>query len=165
VPKDPRPAADSRSVLVRWMSITDANSAGFVHGGTVMKLCDEAAGLAAIKHSRCRVVTAGMDRMTFLEPIEITELVTFKASVNAVWRTSMEVGVRVEAERPRTGEVRHTSSAYLTMVALDEDGRPVEVAPLRPDGPEEERRERDAQVRRRNRLAERDEIRRARETE
>jgi acyl-CoA hydrolase len=152
-------------VLVRWMSITDANSAGFVHGGTVMKLCDEAAGLAAIKHSRCRVVTAGMDRMTFLEPIEISELVTFKASVNAVWRSSMEVGVRVDAERPRTGEVRHTSSAYLTMVALDEDGRPVEVPPLRVDDPEEERRERDAQVRRRNRLAERDEIRRARETE
>jgi acyl-CoA hydrolase len=147
------------------MSITDANSAGFVHGGTVMKLCDEAAGLAAIKHSRCRVVTAGMDRMTFLEPIELSELVTFKASVNAVWRSSMEVGVRVEAERPRTGEVRHTSSAYLTMVALDEDGQPVEVPPLRVDGPEEERRERDAQVRRRNRLAERDEIRRARETE
>jgi acyl-CoA hydrolase len=147
------------------MSITDANSAGFVHGGTVMKLCDEAAGLAAIKHSRCRVVTAGMDRMTFLEPIELSELVTFKASVNAVWRSSMEVGVRVEAERPRTGEVRHTSSAYLTMVALDEDGRPAEVPPLRVGGPEEERRERDAQVRRRNRLAERDEIRRARETE
>jgi acyl-CoA hydrolase len=147
------------------MNLTDANSAGFVHGGTVMKLCDEAAGLAAIKHSRCRVVTAGMDRMTFLEPIQIAELVTFKASVNAVWRTSMEVGVRVEAERPRTGEVRHTSTAYLTMVALDDDGRPVEVAPLTVSGPDEERRARDAQTRRRNRLAERDEIRRARETE
>jgi acyl-CoA hydrolase len=162
---DPRTAADSRSVLVRWMSITDANSAGFVHGGAVMKLCDEAAGLAAIKHSRCRVVTAGMDRMTFLEPIQIAELVTFKAAVNAVWRTSMEVGVRVEAERPRTGEVRHTSTAYLTMVALDDDGRPVEVPPLAVESPDEERREREAQTRRRNRLAERDEIRRAREAE
>src|SRR3954447_18424318 len=162
---DARPAADSRAILVRWISITDANSAGFVHGGTVMKLCDEAAGLAGIKHSRHRVVTAGMDRMTFLEPIEIAELVTFKAAVNAVWRTSMEVGVRVEAEKPRTGEVRHTSSAYLTMVALDEDGRPLEVPPLRIDEPDEERRERDAQLRRRNRLAERDEIRRAREAE
>jgi acyl-CoA hydrolase len=147
------------------MSITDANSAGFVHGGTVMKLCDEAAGLAGIKHSRHRVVTAGMDRMTFLEPIEIAELVTFKAAVNAVWRTSMEVGVRVEAEKPRTGEVRHTSTAYLTMVALDEHGRPVEVPPLAVSGSDEERRERDAQTRRRNRLAERDEIRRAREAE
>src|SRR4051794_28234431 len=114
---DPRPAAESRALLVRWMSITDANSAGFVHGGTVMKLCDEAASLAAIKHSRSRVVTAGVDRMTFLERIDIGELVTFKASVNAVWHTSMEVGVRVEAERPHTGELRHTSSAYFTMVA------------------------------------------------
>src|SRR6187200_641764 len=107
----PRKAADSSSVLVRWMGLVDANSAGYVHGGTVMKLCDEAAGLAAVKHSRCRVVTAGMDRMTFLEPIHIGELVTFKAAVNAVWRTSMEVGVRVEAEKPRTGELRHTSTA------------------------------------------------------
>jgi acyl-CoA hydrolase len=147
------------------MSLTDANSAGLVHGGVVMKLCDDAAGLAAIKHSRCRVVTAGMDRMTFLEPIEIGELVTFKASVNAAWRTSMEVGVRVEAERPRTGEVRHTSTAYLTMVALDEAGRPTAVPPLEAQAPEERRREREAQTRRRNRLAERDEIRRAREAE
>ena len=106
------------------MGLVDANSAGYVHGGTVMKLCDEVAGLAAIKHSRCRVVTAGMDRMTFLEPIHVAELVTFTASVNAVWRTSMEVGVRVEAEQPREGTVRHTNTAYLTMVALDEDGRP-----------------------------------------
>jgi acyl-CoA hydrolase len=130
-----------------------------------MKMCDEVAGLAAIKHSRVRVVTAGMDRMTFLEPIEIAELVTFKAAVNAAWRTSMEVGVRVEAERPHTGEVRHTSTAYLTMVALDEHGRPVEVPPLLTDGADEERREREAQTRRRNRLAERDELRRGREAE
>jgi acyl-CoA hydrolase len=162
---DARPAADSRSALVRWMSITDANSAGFVHGGVVMKLCDEAAGVAAVKHSRCRVVTAGMDRMTFLEPVEIGELLTFKAAVNAVWRTSMEVGVRVEAERPRTGEIRHTSTAYLTMVAIGDDGRPVEVPPLLVEDADGRRREREAQTRRRNRLAERDEIRRAREAE
>jgi acyl-CoA hydrolase len=162
---DPRPAADSRAVLVRWMNITDANAAGFVHGGTVMKLCDEAAGIAAIKHSRCRVVTAGMDRMTFLDRVQIGELLTFKAAVNAVWRTSMEVGVRVEAEKPQTGEVRHTSTAYLTMVAVGEDGVPVEVTPLEARDADEQRRERDAQTRRRNRLAERDEIRRARETE
>jgi acyl-CoA hydrolase len=140
------------------MSLVDANSAGFVHGGAVMKLCDEAAGLAAIKHSRRRVVTAGMDRMTFNEPVNIAELVTFKASVNAVWRTSMEVGVRVESEDPRTGVVRHTSTAYLTMVALDDDGRPVSVPPLSVDTPDEQRREREAQTRRRNRLAEREEI-------
>ena len=141
------------------MSITDANSAGFVHGGVVMRLCDEAAGIAAIKHSRCRVVTAGMDRMTFNEPVHIGELLTLKASVNAVWRTSMEVGIRVEAEQPRSGQVRHTSTAYLTMVALGDDGRPTEVPPLIVSTPDEERRQRDAQTRRRNRLAERDELR------
>src|SRR5919199_104019 len=160
---EPRPAADSHAVIARWMTPVDANSAGFVHGGTVMKLCDDAAGVAAIKHSRCRVVTAGMDRMTFLEPVEIGELLTLKAAVNAVWRSSMEIGVRVEAERPRTGEVRHTSTAYLTFVALGEDGRPTEIPPLLTSGPAELRREREAQTRRRNRLAEREEIRGARE--
>ena len=144
------------------MALVDANSAGYVHGGTVMKLCDEVAGLAAVRHSRCRVVTAGMDRMTFLEPIHIGELVTFTASVNAAWRTSMEVGVRVEAEQPRHGELRHTNTAYLTMVALDDDGRPAEVPPLEAVSEDEQRREREAQTRRRNRLAERDEIQRGR---
>ena len=155
---EPRPASESQAALIRWMSIVDANSAGFVHGGAVMKLCDEAAGLAAIKHSRCRVVTAGMDRMTFLEPIRIAELVTFTASVNAAWRTSMEVGVRVIAEQPRDGTSRHTNTAYLTMVALDEDGRPTAVPPLLAESPDEQRREREAQTRRRNRLAERAQI-------
>ena len=144
------------------MGLVDANSAGYVHGGTVMKLCDEVAGLAAVRHSRFRVVTAGMDRMTFLEPIHIGELVTFTASVNAAWRTSMEVGVRVDAELPREGTVRHTNTAYLTMVALDEDGRPTEVPPLLAESEMERRREREAQTRRRNRLAERDELQRDR---
>jgi len=156
----PRKAADSSSVLVRWMGLVDANSAGYVHGGTVMKLCDEVAGLAAVRHSRCRVVTAGMDRMTFLEPIHIGELVTFTASVNAAWRTSMEVGVRVQAEQPREGRLRHTNTAYLTMVALDDDGRPTEVPPLEAVSDDERRREREAQTRRRNRLSERDELQR-----
>src|SRR5829696_9369483 len=130
------------------MGLIDANSAGFVHGGTVMKLCDEAAGLVATKHSRLRVVTAGMDRMTFLFPVHVGELVTFAASVNAVWRTSMEVGVRVEAEQPREGTVRHTNTAYLTMVALDDEGRPSEVPPLEAVSEAERRREREAQTRR-----------------
>jgi len=141
------------------MGIEDTNHAGFVPGGVVMKLCDEAAGLAAIRHSRQRVVTAGMDRMTFNEPVERGDLVTFRASVNAAWRTSMEVGVRVEAERPGTGVVRHTSTAYVTMVALDDNARPTEIPPLLPGDENEQRRERDAQVRRRNRLAEREELR------
>jgi acyl-CoA hydrolase len=140
------------------MGIEDANTAGFVHGGTVLRFCDEAAGLAAVRHSRGRVVTAGLDRMTFLSPVHIGEVLTFRATVNAAWRTSMEVGVRVEAENPRTGEVRHTSTAYLTMVALDEDGRPTEVAPLTCESETESRRESEAQLRRANRLAEREQI-------
>ena len=162
---EPVPASASRSVLVRWMGVTDANNAGFVHGGTVMKLCDEVAGLAAIRHSHRRVVTAGMDRMTFLEPVEMGDLVTFHASVNAVWRTSIEVGVRVEAEHPASGAVRHTSSAYFTMVALDDDGRPTSVAPLLVEDATGARREREAQTRRDNRLAERRELMRARDAE
>jgi acyl-CoA hydrolase len=141
------------------MGIVDANSAGFVHGGIVMKMCDEAAGIAAVKHCRRRVVTAAIDRMTFMDPIHVGELLTCSASLNAVWRTSMEVGVRVEAENPLTGEHRHTSTAYLTMVALDESGRPSPVPPLVAESPVEERRMREAELRRRNRLAEREQIR------
>jgi len=162
---EPRPVRETEAALIRWMSITDANSAGFVHGGVVMKLCDEAAGIAAVKLCRTRVVTAAIDRMTFLDPVHIGELLTCRAAVNAVWHTSMEVGVRVEAENPRTGEVRHTSTAYLTMVAIDDDGRPTTVPPLRTESPEEERRMREAELRRSNRLAEREQIRAGRATE
>jgi acyl-CoA hydrolase len=138
------------------MGPLDANGSGFIHGGTVMRLCDEAAGLAAIRHSHCHVVTAGVDRVTFLLPIQVGHLVNFRATVNAVWRTSMEVGVRVEAENPLTGEVVHTNSAYFTMVALDADRRPTAVPPLETSTPIETRREAEAQARRRNRLAERE---------
>jgi acyl-CoA hydrolase len=156
--QEPRPASASQSSLIRWMAIQDANSAGFVHGGTVMRMCDEAAGIAAIRHCGRRVVTAGMDRMTFTAPVWVGELLRCSASVNAVWRTSMEVGVRVEAENAVTGDVRHTSTAYLTMVAVDEKGNPVPVPPLTVEGEAEERRQREAETRRRNRLAEREEI-------
>jgi acyl-CoA hydrolase len=145
------------------MSIQDANSAGSVHGGVVMRMCDEVAGIAAIRHSGCRVVTAGMDRMTFLHPVYVGELLRCTASVNAVWRTSMEVGVRVEAENAVTGEIHATSTAYLTMVALDDQGKPMPVPPLEVEGPVEERRQREAETRRRNRLKEREEILEARE--
>lgn len=155
---DPKPPSASSAQLAHWMGPLDANSVGNVHGGTIMKLCDEAAGLAAIKHSRRRVVTAGMDRMDFLVPVRVGELVTFSATVNAAWRTSMEVGVRVEAEHPRSGEVRHTNTAYLTMVALDEQGNPTPVPPIVPVTPDEQRRMREAELRRANRLAEREHI-------
>jgi acyl-CoA hydrolase len=160
-----RPAAESRSILVRWMGVVDANTAGFVHGGTVMKLCDEVAGLAAIKHSRRRVVTAGVDRMAFLHPVHVGDLLHLSGSVNAAWRTSMEVGVRVESENPVTGEMRHTNSAYLTMVAVDENGRPIEVPALVAETPDEHRRAAEAELRRKNRLAEREQILERRRTE
>ena len=137
------------------MGITDANSAGNVHGGTIMRLADEAAALAAIKHARKRVVTVGMDRMDFLVPIYVGDLVTLSATVNAAWNTSMEVGVRVEAENPRAGTVRHTDTAYITMVALDESGNPGLVPTLRAESPVEQRRMREAELRRANRLSER----------
>ena len=136
---EPRAVSESRAVLVQWMGPSDANVAGFVHGGTV---------------------TAAVDRMTFVQPVHVGDLLTLQASVNAVWRTSMEVGVRVQSENPRSGEIKHTNSAYITMVAVDEHGRPVgEVPPLRTETADEQRREREAQVRRANRLAERDQLR------
>jgi acyl-CoA hydrolase len=140
------------------MGVADANTAGNVHGGTIMKLCDEVAGIAAIRHCGQRVVTAGVDRMTFDHPVYVGNLVTFRAMVNAAWRTSMEVGVRVESENVRTGERLHTSTAYLTMVALDDEGRPAPVPPVEPQTDDERRRQREAQVRRDNRLREREEL-------
>ena len=123
-----------------------------------MRMLDEAAGIAAIRHCKARVVTAGLDRMTFTEPVYVGELLRCQATVNAAWRTSMEVGVRVEAENPVTGDVRHTSTAYLTIVAVDEKGKPMPVPPVKAESPDEERRAREAELRRRNRLAEREEI-------
>ena len=137
------------------MGVADANVAGNVHGGLILRLCDEVAGIAAVRHSGARVVTAALDRMTFLHPVYVGNLVTVKATVNAAWRTSMEVGVRVEAENVRTGEVTHTSTAYVTMVALDEDRRPAAVPPVDPETADEQRRAREAQLRRDNRLEER----------
>jgi acyl-CoA hydrolase len=147
------------ATLALWMGPQEANIAGFVHGGIIMKLCDEAAGLAAVQYSRQRVVTAAIDRVTFLVPIHLGELVTFSANVNAVWRTSMEVGVRVDAENPLTGERRHTNTAFLTVVAIDLEGRPTAVPALVNLEGEAARREREAQIRRANRLAERERLR------
>ena len=110
-----------------------------MHGGVILQ-CDEVAGIAAVRHSGCRCVTAGMDRMTFRHPVYVGQLLTVKATVNAAWRTSMGVGVRVEAENIRTGEVTHTSAAYLTMVALDDEGRPTEVPAVGPETADEQRR-------------------------
>jgi len=152
---EPRAPSKSSSILSRWMGPAEANTSGNVHGGVLMHLCDEVAGIAAVRHSGARVVTAAMDRMSFRHPVFVGQLVNVKATVNAAWRTSMEVGVRVESENVRTGEVLHTSTAYLTMVALDEYGNPTAVPPIKPETPDETRRAREAQLRRDTRLAER----------
>ena len=158
----PRPPSDSEVVLSQLMTILDANNVGNVHGGTIMKLVDTAAGLAAAKHCRGLAVTAAMDEMDFLEPVYVGDLVTIKATVNDVGRTSMEVGVRVEAENIVTGRSVHTSSAYLVYVALDAEGKPRPVPPLDPRTPEELQRQREARLRQENRLARSAAIRAAR---
>ena len=131
----------------------DANAVGNVHGGWIMKLCDDVAAIAAMRHAGLRVVTAGVDSLTFHTPVRVGDVLTLKATVNAAWRTSMEAGVRVEAENVRTGDVEHVCSAYLTMVALDDDARPTPVPALVPLTAEDERRHREACLRRELRLA------------
>ena len=132
-----------------------ANNLGHVFGGVILSMMDRTAAVAAIRHTRVTVVTASIDRVDFREPIHVGDLVVMKASVNFVGRTSMEVGVRVEAEDMLTGARRHTNSAYLTFVAIDRNGRPVEIPRIHPESEDEVRRYQSAQDRRRRRLEER----------
>ena len=150
---EPRAPADSEVVLVQLMTILDANNVGNVHGGSIMKLVDTAAGLAAARHCGGLAVTAAMDEMSFIEPVYVNDLVTVKAMVNDAGRTSMEVGVRVEAENLASGRTVHTSSAYLVFVALDFEGKPRPVPPVKPANEEERQRQVEAKLRRENRLA------------
>ena len=154
----PKPVGDSQITLVQLMEITDANIMGIVHGGVIMKLVDTAAGLAALKHIRGLAVTASVDEMSFLSPVRIGDTVSVKASVNDVGETSLEVGVRVEAENVLTGDERHVSSAYLVFVALDEKGKPRPVPPIVAETPSQLRRQREAKIRRRTRLAHKEAI-------
>ena len=131
----------------------DANTLGNMLGGKVMHLVDLAAALAAVRHSRCTVVTASVDHMSFLHPVRIGQLIVLRSSVNRAFRTSMEVGVRVEVENLVTGEIKHTSSAYLTFVAIDSEGRRVPVPPVIPETVTERRRYEEAAQRRAYRLA------------
>jgi acyl-CoA hydrolase len=119
-----RTVEQTRVTLARIMHPMDANPAGNVHGGTIMKFIDDAAGSVAMRHARSNAVTASIDRLDFHEPVYVGDLLTLKASMNCVGRTSMEVGVRVEAEDLHTGTVRHTASAYLTFVSLGANGKP-----------------------------------------
>jgi uncharacterized protein (TIGR00369 family) len=153
-----RSPASSRVVLNQAMGILEANLAGHVHGGVIMRLVDTAGGYAAIKHCGGRVVTAAMDEMSFIEPVYLGDIVTVKAQVNDVGNTSMEVGCRVEAENVSSGEQRHVSSAYLVFVALDDFGRPCPVPALELQGADDERRAREAKIRRQHRLARKQEI-------
>jgi uncharacterized protein (TIGR00369 family) len=146
--------AHSSVVMSQAMIPQDANPAGNVHGGVIMKLIDTAGAVVASRHARANVVTASIDRLDFLHPVFIGDFVTLRASLNFVGKTSMEVGVRVEAENLLTGETRHTSTAYLTFVALDGNGRPIALPPLILEIEEEQRRNGEANVRRENRLAE-----------
>ena len=114
-----KPVAETALTMAVMMMPADANPQGQVHGGTIMKLIDTAAAAVAHRHARSHVATARIDSVNFLAPVEVGDLVTFKASMNAAWHTSMEVGVRVETENLLTGKVTHTSSAYVVLVALN----------------------------------------------
>jgi acyl-CoA hydrolase len=146
---------DSSVVIAQVMIPQDANPAGNIHGGVTMRYIDTAAFVVASRHSRSNTVTASIDRLDFHNAVYIGDLLFFKASLNLVGRSSMEVGVRVEAENLLTGEVRHTASAYLTFVSLEANGRPREVPPLILETEEDIRRNREAKARRKMRLAER----------
>jgi len=146
-----RMVAESRTILSQMMMPDDANPGGNVHGGTIAKLVDEAGGVAAMRHCRATaafVVTARIDAMNFVTPVHVGEIVTLRASVNDVGRTSLEIGVRVEAEDVRQGETKHVASAYLVYVALDEDGQPTAVPPLVVETDDERRRQLAARARR-----------------
>lgn len=146
---------ESHQETSELMMPQDANNMGHVFGGVILSMMDKCAAIAAFRHSRASVVTASIDRVEFREPIHLGDLVVMKASVNFVGRTSMEVGVRVEAEDLLTGRRRHTNSCYLTFVAVDRNGRPIEVPELHPETEAEQRRYAAAQERRRRRLEER----------
>ena len=147
-----KPVSASKTITTQTMLPSDANPYGNVHGGEIMKLIDACAGAAATRHARGRVVTAYVDSLSFLAPVYVGNLVTAKASVNHVGKTSMEVGVRVESEDLLTGKVSHVSSAYLVFVGIDEKGRAVTLPPIIAETDEEKRRMRAAEQRRAARL-------------
>jgi uncharacterized protein (TIGR00369 family) len=155
----PRRCSDSRVTIAQLMEVTDANVLGNVHGGVLMRLADTAAALAAVKHAGGACVTVSVDEFSFLEPVHVGDVVTVKACVNDVGTTSLECGVRIEAEDPVTGRTVHASSAYLVFVAVDEEGRPRAVPPLVAETDEEKRRQREAKLRRETRVAHREAIR------
>ncbi|MBI3081929.1 MAG: acyl-CoA thioesterase [Gemmatimonadetes bacterium] len=151
----PRPVHQSQATMSELMMPHHANNLGNVFGGVILSLVDRVAAVAATRHARRQCVTVSVDRVDFLQPIYLSELVTARASVNYAGRTSMEVGVRIEAENLVTGARRYTNSCYVTYVATDQLGKPSPVPPVLPETEEERRRFRAAEGRRRRRLEER----------
>jgi len=139
-----RRVSETHLVVSHLVMPSDTNPAGNVHGGVIMKHIDNTAGIVAYRHARANVVTASIDRLDFHHPAFVGELLTFKASLNYVGRSSMEIGVRVEAENLLSGDVRHIASAYLTFVSLDETYKPKAVPPLVLETDEECRRNKEA---------------------
>ncbi len=145
--------SESAMTTARLMMPTDANVLGNVFGGAIMRYMDEIAAIVAWRHAGKNVVTASIDRMNFFSPVYVGNLLILKASVNYVGRTSMEIGVRIEAQDPSTREGTHAGSCYLTYVALDEKGKPTPIPPLITATPDERRRFKEALARRRLREA------------
>ena len=143
---------DSMITIVNQMTLQDANLAGNVHGGAILRCIDNTAAIVASRHTGTNIVTASIDRVDFYSPVYVGDLLRLLASVNYTGKTSLEVGVRIEAENFMTGEVRHTASAYLTLVSLGKDGKPLPVLPVIPETEEEKKRNREAQKRREIRL-------------
>ncbi|MFV0421927.1 acyl-CoA thioesterase [Oleidesulfovibrio sp.] len=148
--------SESDTIMTHRGLPQDANPAGNIHGGTILKHIDLAGAVAAMRHARGNtVVTASIDRMEFKAAVRVGELMVLKSSVNMVSNTSMEVGVRVEAENLLTGEIRHAASAYLTFVAMDENRKPTKVPELELETDDHHRRHREAMMRREMRREER----------
>jgi uncharacterized protein (TIGR00369 family) len=145
---------DSMITIVYQMTHQDANLAGNVHGGVILKNIDNTAGIVASRHANTNAVTASIDRVSFYSPVYVGDLLRILAAVNHAGNTSMEIGVRVEAENFMTGEVRHTASAYVTFVSLDAKGKPTQVPKLVLETEEEKRRNQEARNRRESRIQE-----------
>lgn len=148
-----RPVSASQVVMTEMVLPQHTNSFGNVFGGQVMAWIDICAAIAAQRHARQPVVTASVDALQFVKPVLRGWTINLRASVNYTAKTSMEIGVRVDAENPLTGETVHTASAYLTFVALGADGKPAPVPPVKAETAEEKRRYKAAEIRRQNRLA------------
>ena len=153
--KPPKLSTASQVTLTQLMVPHHANALGHVHGGVIMRMVDETAAISAMRHAQRPCVTVAIDSMTFRDRVEVGELVSCSARVNYVGRSSIEVGVKVSAENPITGETTHTNSAYLVFVALGEDDRPCDVPPLQLQTDDDRRRHEEGKARQEHRLAQR----------